>query len=77
MGNNWDLSDFDCEMIVGTWCFEHLLIYVDSHSQQSLEFAENGMKKKTSNEEQLCGNKHVGNERGQKSRVRLSKLTGT
>ena len=41
-------------------------------AQQSLEFAENGVKnKKTSSEQQFCGQKRLVNERGQRRRARL------
>ena len=49
---------------------QKLLIFCDFHAQQSLEFAENGAeKKKTSNEQKFCEQKHLVNERGQRRRA--------
>ncbi len=50
MGKKGDLSDFERGMVVGdrrlVWVFQKLLIYWDFHAQPSLEFTENGPKKR-------------------------------
>ncbi len=49
MGKKGDLSDFERGMVVGAWLvwvFQKLLIYWDFHTQPSLEFTENGPKKR-------------------------------
>ena len=59
MGKKCDLSDFDHGMIIGArqgGLSQKLLISWDFHAQQSLEFADNGLKnKKTFSEQQVCG----------------------
>ncbi len=50
MGKKGDLSDFERGMVVGAdglvWVFQKLLIYWDFHTQPSLGFTENGLKKR-------------------------------
>ncbi len=53
------------------WVFQKLLIYWDFHTQPSLEFTENGPKKKISSEWQLCGRKCLVDVRGQRRMNRL------
>ena len=58
-------------MIVGATS-QKLLISWDFHTQQSLDFAENGAKnKKTSSEQQFCGQKRLVNYKSQRRRARL------
>ncbi len=49
-GKKEDLSNFERGMVVGArrlvWVFQKLLIYWDFHTQPSLEFTENGLKKR-------------------------------
>ncbi len=48
-GKKGDLRDFERGMVVGArlvWVFQKLLIYWDFHAQPSLEFTENGLKKR-------------------------------
>ncbi len=49
-GKKGDLSDFERGMVVGgrrlVWVFHKLLIYWDFHTQPSLGFTENGLKKR-------------------------------
>ncbi len=53
------------------WVFKKLLIYWDFHTQPSLGFTENGLKKKISSERQLCGWKCLVDVRGQRRMDRL------
>ncbi len=49
MRKKGDLSDFECGVVVGarrTVVFQKLLICWDFHTQPSLGFAENGLKKR-------------------------------
>ena len=68
----WPWNDYWCQ---AGW-LEHLRNCWspdDFHAQQSLEFAENGAKTKTSSEQQFCRQKRLVNERGQRRRARLVK----
>ncbi len=53
------------------WVFQKLLIYWDFHTQPSLGFTENDLKKKISSEQQLCGWKCLVDVRGQRRMCRL------
>ena len=65
IGKKCDFSHFDHGRM------PDMVVWV---SQQSLEFAENGVKnKKTSSEQQFCGQKRLVNESGQRIRARLVK----
>ncbi len=47
MGKKGELSNFEHGIVVGqVWVFQKLLIYWDFHAQPSLEFTENGQKKR-------------------------------
>ena len=77
MGKKCDLSDFDREVIVGAPQGGLNISETadrDFHVEQSLKFAENAAKnKKTSSEQQFCGQKHLINERGPWRRAILVK----
>ena len=79
IGKKCDLSDFDRRMIVGARqgalsISEAADLLRFFHTQQSLEFAENGAKnKKNPVSSSSVGRNHVLNERGQRRRSRLVK----